>query len=104
RQLKQVADDLLDVSRITRGKVELRVERLDLGRLVRSTAEAHQRTLERAGLSLIVELPETPVWVQGDEGRLAQVLSNVLDNAAKFTRVGRVEVRLWAEEAAGERA
>src|SRR4051794_33090668 len=81
RHLKQALDDLLDVSRITRGKVQLRLERIDLGRLVRSTAEAHRRTLERAGLSLAVELPETPVWVQGDERRLAQVLSNLLDNA-----------------------
>jgi signal transduction histidine kinase len=101
RHLKQVIDDLLDVSRITRGKVQLRSERLDLGRLVRALTERSRVSLERAGLSVAVELPETPVWVQGDVARLAQVFTNLIDNASKFTRVGRVEVQLRAEPAPG---
>jgi PAS domain S-box-containing protein len=98
RHLARLVDDLLDVSRISRGKAQLRRERLDLARLVRTTAEDHRATVGRAGLALVVDVPETPVWVIGDTTRLAQVLTNLLDNAAKFTgRGGRVEVRLAAD-------
>jgi PAS domain S-box-containing protein len=97
RHLARLLDDLLDVSRITEGRVHLRPERLDLARLVRVTAEDRRHTLEQAGLALTVQAPETPLWVRGDRTRLAQVLNNLLDNAAKFTdRGGRVEVRLAA--------
>jgi PAS domain S-box-containing protein len=85
RHLTRLVDDLLDVSRLTRGKVQLRPERLDLGRLVRITAEDRRATLEQAGLALVVEAPETPVWVLGDPTRLAQILTNLLDNAVKFS-------------------
>jgi CheY-like chemotaxis protein len=104
RHLARLLDDLLDVSRITQGRVHLRPERLDLARLVRVTAEDRRHTLEQAGLALAVRAPETPLWLRGDRTRLAQVLNNLLDNAAKFTdRGGRVEVRL-APEGAGAAA
>jgi PAS domain S-box-containing protein len=93
RHLARLVDDLLDVARIGRGAIRLQRERLDLARLVRTTAEDHRPALERAGLALAVTVPETPVWVNGDGTRLAQVVGNLLDNAANFTgRGGRVTV------------
>jgi PAS domain S-box-containing protein len=96
--LGRLIDDLLDVTRINRGKVKLRRERLDLARLARQAADDRRRLLEEAGVTLRVEVPETPVWVTGDATRLAQVLDNLLSNAAKFTaRGGEVAVALTAE-------
>jgi CheY-like chemotaxis protein/nitrogen-specific signal transduction histidine kinase len=98
RHLTHLVDDLLDVSRIGRGKVQLQRERLDLAQVARTTAEDRRPTLEQAGLRLELELPETPVWVSGDATRLAQVLGNLLDNAVKFTdRGGAVSVGLCRE-------
>ena len=97
RHLTRLVDDLVDGARLTQGKVQLRRERLDLGRLVRNTVQDRRALLEQAGLTAVVEAPETPVWVTGDATRLTQVLNNLLDNAAKFTaRGGRVTVRLAA--------
>ncbi len=97
-----LVDDLLDVSRITRGTMQLRRERLDLARLVRTAAEDHRRVLEGAGLTLTLDIPDTPVWMEGDATRLTQVLNNLLDNSAKFTdRGGRVSVRVAKDSAAG---
>ena len=86
--MTRLVDDLLDVSRISRGKVLLRPERLDLVRLVRSTVEDHRSIFEQAGLVFHVELPDEPLWMTGDPTRLAQVLANLLQNAAKFTNPG----------------
>jgi two-component system, chemotaxis family, CheB/CheR fusion protein len=92
-QQSRLLDDLLDVSRISRGTIMLRPERLDLVRLVRDAMEDSRTALEEAGLTLTLELPEEPVWVEGDPTRLAQVMSNLLQNAVKFTdRGGRVTV------------
>jgi CheY-like chemotaxis protein len=95
RHLARQLDDLLDVSRITRGKIELRPVRLDLVALVRETAEDTRGVIEEAGLTLTLDLPPEPLWVQGDPTRLAQVVGNLLANAVKFTQHGGiVTVRL----------
>jgi PAS domain S-box-containing protein len=91
----RLVDDLLDVSRITKGKIVPRRERLDLLRLVRESAEDARGMIEAAGLALHVELPDEPVGVIGDATRLAQVIGNLLHNSAKFTDPGgSVTVRL----------
>ncbi len=93
--LSRLVDDLLDVARITRGRIQLRRAPLDLAVLVRDTVEDHRPEFELAGLHLVVQLPLAPVPVEGDATRLAQVLGNLLGNAAKFTpRGGTVAVRL----------
>jgi PAS domain S-box-containing protein len=92
--LTRIVDDLLEVSRITRGKVILHKERLDLGRLIRIVAQDEQLAFEAAGLKFEAQAPELPVWVMGDATRLTQMLQNLLQNALKFTdRGGQVLVR-----------
>jgi len=86
--LTRLVDDLLEVTRITRGKVQLRRMRIDVCELVRRTGEDHRDLLKKRGLDFTVETPRQPVWVDGDETRLAQVIGNLLHNAAKFTPTG----------------
>lgn len=100
--LVRLVDDLLDVSRISRGKVRLQRGRLDLAEVVRATAEDHRGHLRDSGLTLELDVPPGPVWVHGDPTRLSQVLGNLLHNAAKFTDAGgRVAVRLAEEPELG---
>jgi PAS domain S-box-containing protein len=97
-QLVRLVDDLLDVTRITRNKIQLRRERLDLNELVCRAVE-DQRSLYQAS-ELALELAAAPasVWVDADPHRIAQVVGNLLQNAAKFTsRGGRVRVTLSTE-------
>jgi PAS domain S-box-containing protein len=94
--LQHLLDDLLDLNRITRGKLVLSRARLDLGELVQRTLEDYRSVLE--GHELAIELPDEPVWVEGDATRLAQALGNLLENAAKFTPAGgRIRVALSRE-------
>jgi signal transduction histidine kinase/ActR/RegA family two-component response regulator len=101
QHLARLVDDLLDVSRITRGKVELRPERVTLASVVSAAVEASSPALSAAGQSLGVRMPEIPIWLNGDPARLAQVLTNLLDNAAKYTPRGG-EVVLEAGRDNGE--
>ena len=97
----RIIDDLLDVSRITRGKLTVTLDRLDLAALVRQTVEDRRGTLESAGIGVEIDVPNTPLWVTGDSTRLTQLFDNVLDNARKFTSAGgRVSVRLTTDVAA----
>ncbi|MBY0231592.1 MAG: PAS domain S-box protein [Gemmataceae bacterium] len=96
--MTRLVDELLDASRIARGKIVLKAEQLDLGDLARLAAEDQRGILDAAGLSLAVTT--APAWVEGDRARLTQVVGNLIHNASKFTDPGgRVEVRVRAESA-----
>lgn len=84
----RLVDDLLEVSRITRGKIELRRERVDLAAIVRGAVETSTPLIESFGHQLAISLPTEPVFLDADPIRLAQVLSNLLNNAAKYTEKG----------------
>ena len=84
----RLVDDLLDVSRITRGKIELRKAREDLAAVVHRAVETSRPMIEAEGHSLSVSLPSEPIFVEADGTRLAQVFSNLLNNAAKYTPAG----------------
>ncbi|MEP6769483.1 MAG: ATP-binding protein [Acidobacteriota bacterium] len=91
--MTRLIDDLMDVTRIARGKVLLQRERTDLGALVQSIVADHRSGLEAAGIEVDLQVPSAPIAVLGDSTRLSQVLGNVLQNAAKFTDGGgRVSV------------
>lgn len=93
QHLVRMVDDLLDVSRITRGKVELRRESLDLADVVRHAVETTRPLAEAKAQELGMELPREPIPLDGDVTRLEQVLSNLLRNAVKFTNEGgRIDV------------
>jgi len=103
--LSRLVDDLLDVSRITRGKVELRHELLDLAVVVDKALELAQPLLEKRGRAIDVALPNPPVYVEGDAVRLAQVVSNLLNNAAKYTPdERRIALRVEARDGFAELA
>jgi PAS domain S-box-containing protein len=87
-QMVRLLDDLLDVSRISRGTVELRRERVDLAGVVLRAVETSRPLLQQAGHDLTVSMPPTPVFVDADVTRLAQVFANLLNNAAKYTERG----------------
>jgi two-component system, sensor histidine kinase len=96
----RLVDDLLEVSRITRGKIELRRVRAELGAIIDAAVETSRPLIEAGGHELALSLPEEPVHVEADATRLAQVLANLLNNAAKYTeRGGRIELAARADEA-----
>jgi PAS domain S-box-containing protein len=88
QQMTRLVDDLLDVSRITRGRIELRKERVDLVTVVKSAVEASHPLIEKGGHELTVTIPPEPIHLEADLARLSQVLSNLLNNAAKYTDLG----------------
>jgi signal transduction histidine kinase len=88
RQLSRLVDDLLDVSRITRGKIELRKQPIELAPVVLQAVEASRPFIESKRHELTASVPEEPIRVNGDAARLAQVLTNLLINAAKYTEEG----------------
>jgi PAS domain S-box-containing protein len=99
RHMARLVDDLLDVSRITRGKIELRKERMELSALVAHAVESSRGLLEARGHELSVSLPDEPVWLEADPARMEQVLANLLNNAAKYTEPGG-KVQVLVERAA----
>ncbi len=98
-QMVRLVDDLLDVSRITRGKIELRKEPVDVRRVVQSALETSRPLIDSAGHELTVSLPDESLCVEGDLTRLAQVLANLLNNAAKYTpERGRISLTVERHE------
>lgn len=92
-------DDLLDLSRISRGKIELRKERIDLAQAIAQAVEANRPAIAKCDQELLVDLPPDGIIVDGDLTRLAQVFSNLLNNASKFTgRGGRIELTVQRVE------
>jgi PAS domain S-box-containing protein len=90
----RLVDDLMDIARVSRGKVELRQETVELAPIVQSALEACRPLIDRARHEFTLEMPARPVWLHGDATRLAQVLGNVLNNAAKYTLPGgRIALR-----------
>jgi len=87
-QLTRLVDDLLDVSRITLGKITLNLSVLDLGPVIAQAVESTQPLLADCGHELSLDLPDHPLPVRGDGARLTQIVSNLLNNAAKFTDKG----------------
>jgi PAS domain S-box-containing protein len=87
-QLVRLIDDLMDVSRITRGQLTLRRNRVDLRTIIESAVETAQPQLTGAGVDLVVDLPQFPMPLEADATRISQVFLNLLTNAAKFTPAG----------------
>jgi signal transduction histidine kinase/ActR/RegA family two-component response regulator len=96
--LVRLVDDLLDVSRISRGKIELRKEAVDLTALAARVVEAARPAMDEYGHRFEAELPADPVWAEADPARVEQVLSNLLSNAGRYTpRGGYVRLSLSRE-------
>jgi signal transduction histidine kinase len=87
-QMVRLVDDLLDISRITQGKIVLRPEPVDVALLVSGALETTAPAVRKAGCTVRVSLPPRPTYVNGDAVRLTQVLSNLVNNAAKFSDAG----------------
>jgi PAS domain S-box-containing protein len=99
QHLSSLVDDLLDVSRVTRGQIELSTEVLDITRVVADAVEQVRPLVQAKRHELAVNLPAEPVQVSGDHKRLVQIMTNILNNAAKYTqRGGRIEVTIDAAE------
>ncbi|MES2606705.1 MAG: ATP-binding protein [Pseudomonadota bacterium] len=86
--LVRLIDDLLDVSRVSQGKIDLRRQRITLQQAVQAAAEASRPLIEGSRHTLLLNLPEQPLWLDADLTRLAQVVGNLLNNAAKYTPEG----------------
>ena len=96
RQLAGLVDDLLDVARITRGQINLRKQTLKLAEVVAQAVETSRPLLEARRHCLAIHLPDEPIFVEADPTRLAQVILNLLNNAAKYTEEGG-DIRLTVE-------
>src|SRR5262249_9782218 len=83
-----LVDELLDVARVSRGKLTLSMEDLDLEAVLETALEISRPLIEKAGLALTVQAPDGAVRVTGDRLRLAQVVSSLLNNSAKYTQAG----------------
>jgi CheY-like chemotaxis protein len=100
--MSRLIDDLMDLSRISRGKIELRLETVDVNTVLEEAIEATQPLIANAEQTLSVQLPPPPMLVRGDRVRLIQVFTNLLNNASKYSETGAriaVEARLDSKEA-----
>jgi PAS domain S-box-containing protein len=97
--MARLLDDLLDVSRFTRGKIELRRVPVELGSVLKQAVETSSSVIKASGHQFDVIYPTVPIWLQGDPTRLSQIVSNLLNNAAKYTdRGGRITLSAAREE------
>jgi PAS domain S-box-containing protein len=101
-QMERLINDLLDVSRITRGKIDLKKERITLHSIVEQALETSQPHIERMGQRITLSLPSAHVYFDADPVRLAQALSNLIDNASKFSAPNS-RIHITAEVAQGRR-
>ncbi|MBI5547710.1 MAG: response regulator [Deltaproteobacteria bacterium] len=101
--LTHLVDDLLDVTRISRGKIQLQRERVDLVDIVRCATDDHRSHFTANHLELEITIPEDSIWIDGDRTRIAQVIGNLLQNASKFTPAGgKVSISLQTDATAGQ--
>jgi len=104
KQLSRLVDDLLDISRITLGKIRLDSERIPVASFVMQAVETSRPVIEENGHSLTVDLPPEPLFVNGDLTRLSQVVTNLLNNAAKYTpRGGHLHLSVLRDDVNPER-
>jgi len=101
RNLTRMIDDLLDVARVTQGKVQLRKTSVALAPIVQAAIDVNRHLIDKRELKLSVDLPPAPVWLDADETRLEQVFTNLVNNAAKFSERGG-QVWISAEYRAGQ--
>ncbi len=101
QQIVRLVDDLLEVSRITRGKIELRKEPLELATVIHNALEMSRPMIDDNGHQLAIMIPAEPVILEGDPVRLAQVFANLLNNSAKYTDPGG-QIWLTAKEQNGQ--
>ena len=95
QHMARLIDDLLDVNRITRNTLELRKETVDLASVISLAVEASQPLIEQNQQKLVVELPSQTILLDGDTVRLAQVFSNLLHNASKYSKVPEAGGTIW---------
>jgi signal transduction histidine kinase len=97
--LARLVEELLDVSRISQGKIALKKEPVDLGRIISHSVETARPLIDARGQTLTVAIPAAPVWLSADFARLSQVVANLLNNASKYTgEGGRIELSAAAGE------
>jgi signal transduction histidine kinase len=101
QRLTGLVDQLLDISRITSGRMHLQRERIDLRVIVNHAIETLEANLSERKHRLGIELPNAPVWLQADSGRLEQVFVNLLANASRYTDAGG-ELSVWVHARAGQ--
>ncbi|MEK6262076.1 MAG: response regulator [Planctomycetota bacterium] len=98
-QMVRLVDDLLDVSRITSGKIRLQRQIMDVMLAVNHAVETSQPLIDERNHSLSVVVPEHPVWIEGDQARITQVITNLLNNAAKYTEDGgQIQLTVLSKE------
>ena len=99
RHMTRLLDDLLDVSRVTRGVVTLATAKIDLNTIIADAVEQNRPLIDNLHHTLTIELPTVPVWIVGDRTRLVQVITNLLNNAARYTPPGgQIWLRLGLTE------
>ena len=98
-QLTTLVDDLMDVSRISRGRIKMETKQHDISKIIQNAVEMCQQIITAKQHRLDVEIPESSIFVQGDFVRLSQVFANVLNNAAKYTdSKGQIKIKAYKDQ------